>query len=67
MSLSTLSKTLLTLESMEKAMFSPFPPKDEEWIDLRSEFPPEAKPPETSKQHKKHDTITRWTMITKEK
>lgn len=66
MSLQTLNKSLLTNESTTKALFSPIPKEEEDWIDLRNEFPEEPNQPTTKEKKstkKPKDSMTRWTML----
>lgn len=66
MSLRNLNKSLLTNESTTKALFSPIPKEEEDWIDLRKEFPEESSQPTTKERRstkKPKDSMTRWTMI----
>ena len=67
MSLRNINKSLLTNESVTKALFYPMP-KEEDWIDLRTEFPEESKTPSSTRKGRKSttkqkDSMTRWTML----
>lgn len=68
MSLQNINKSLLTKESTTKALFSPIPKEEEDWIDLRKEFPEE--PSQSTRKGKKStkkskDTMTRWNLVQK--
>ena len=58
-------QSLLTKESTTKALFSPIPKEEEDWIDLRKEFPEEPSQPTTKGKslQKAKDSMTRWTML----
>lgn len=65
MSLHTVNKSLLTKESTTKALFSPIP-IEEDWIDLRKEFPEEPSQTTTKERRstkKRKNSMTRWTLL----